>query len=707
MKQHRSSTEKPASMHFQVQVEGMTCANCALSIRKYLENMNLRDVHVDYITGEIVFASEAPPDFAAIAKGIERMGYKVVEKGEEGRHYRRMVRMTLAAAVLTFPLLLPMFGVKGLVADPYFQLIAATIVYGIGLAAFARGAWESLKSKSPNMDVLIMLGATAAYIYSIVGLVLGRADMIFFETTAAIITLVLVGHWLEMRAVKKTAEAMERLAGKQIKQARVLVNGRVEERDIDLVQVGDRVVVATGETVPVDGVVVKGTANVDESMLTGESIPLQRKPGDRVYAGTIVVNGSLTIETEKTGKETVLGEIIRILKQARQQKANVQRLADKVSAVFVPVVVTIALVAVGINYWWVGVPFSEALLRGVAVLVISCPCALGLATPTAVSVGLGKAALHGILIRGGAAIEKIPRIQTLFFDKTGTLTTGTFKAVKLSVLPSSPYSEAALKGVLFAIEQHSMHPLARGIVAMLADTVTDVPEVTDVEEHKGKGISGRWEGKAVFIGRVPESLASSDEAAVAALQVDGEWVALVYLEDEIRPDAAEVIQYLKSRGIRPVILSGDRAPRVKKVAEALHIDAWHAELTPEEKMNIIEAARQQETVGIVGDGINDAPALARADVGVSFGGASDLAIRAGDVILITNRLRSIIELDQIARQTFRVIKQNLFWAFSYNIVAIPMAAAGYLHPMLAAASMAFSDVIVIGNSILLKYRRVR
>ncbi len=704
-----SSPEKEAahpSLRFQVQIEGMTCANCAVSVRKYLEKLHLKDVYVDYITGEVVFASEVPPDFDAIARGLQQMGYRVVEKGEEGKHYRRLKRMVLAAAVLTFPLLLPMFGVGGIVANPYFHAVMATVVYGIGLAAFARGAVESLKSGSPNMDVLIMLGATAAYVYSLVGLASGRADMIFFETTASIITLVLVGHWLEARAVKKTAEAMERLAGKQIKQARVLVDGRVEERPLDEVRAGDLVVVATGDTIPVDGVVVEGQANVDESMLTGEALPVRRKAGDSVYAGTLVVEGSLVVRTEKTGKETVLGEIIRILKQARQQKAQVQRLADRVSAIFVPAVVAIAVVAVGVNFWIFGVPFSEALLRGVAVLVISCPCALGLATPTAVTVGLGKAALHGILIRGGAVIEKIPRLQVMFFDKTGTLTTGTFKTVRIERLPSSPYPVSTLKAMLYALERHSSHPLARGMVMALQAEVSDVPEVTDIKEQKGQGIRGTWEGHSVFVGRLPHGM-EADPSAVAAIRIDDAWVAVIYLEDEIRPDAASLIRYLKRRHIRPVILSGDREARVRQVAQALGIEEWHAALAPEEKMAIIEQYHEKTTVGVVGDGINDAPALAKADVGISFGGASDLAIRAGDVILITNRLHSIVTLDQIARQTFRVIKQNLFWAFFYNVLAIPLAAAGFLHPMIAAASMALSDVIVVGNSILLKYRKIK
>ncbi len=705
MKSASSESSAPPALRFQVQVEGMTCTTCALSVRKYLESLGLEDVHVDYISGEVIFRSGTPPDFDQLAKGLAALGYRVVEQGEEGRLYRRLQRMLLISAVLTAPLLLPMFGVGGWVADPWVQGALATVVYAIGLAAFGRGAWQSARSGTPNMDVLILLGATAAYIYSIVGLWLGRPDMIFFETTASIITLVLLGHWIEVRSVRKTGEALERLAGRQIKAAKVLVGGKVETRDIDLLQAGDIVVVATGDTVPVDGIVVGGEATLDESMLTGEAVPRRRRPGDRVFAGTVVTHGSLEIRTERTGKETVLGEIVRILKQARTRKAQVQRLADKISAVFVPVVVTIAILTVGLNWWVFDVPFAQSLLRGVAVLVISCPCALGLATPTAVTVGIGKAALRGIIIKGGAVIEQIPKIRVLFFDKTGTLTTGKFKEVRLELCPGHSYSEEVLAGVLYALERHSSHPLAQGIVGGLAQRITDPPALADVVEEKGQGVRGRWEGREVMVGRIPPDMTAPPDV-VAALYIEGKCVALVKLTDELRPDAQAVIDYFKSRGIRPVILSGDRPERVAAVAQALGIDEWHAGMRPDEKVAAIRQARTHAPVGVVGDGINDAPALAEADVGISFGGASDLAVRAGDVILITNRLASLPEADRIARQTFRVIKQNLFWAFFYNVLAIPIAAAGYLHPMVAAAAMAFSDVIVVGNSLWLKYRKV-
>ena len=692
-------------MRFEVQVEGMTCTTCAFSVRKYLENLGLKDVQVDYVSGEVIFHSSTPPNFKQIAQGLQTLGYRVVEQGSEGRLYRRLQWFLVISAVLTAPLLLPMIGIRGWIADPYFQWLLASGVYGIGLIAFGKGAWQSIRMGSPNMDVLILLGSTAAYLYSIVGLWLGRADMIFFETTASIITLILLGHWLEMRAVSKTGEALNRLATRQIKSAKVLVDTKVEMRDIDLIRPGDIVIVATGDTVPIDGVIENGEALIDESMLTGEAVPQHRTVGDRAYAGTVVIKGNVQVRTERAGKETVLGEIVRILKQARSQKARVQRLADKVSGVFVPVVVGFSVLTVLVNWWIFDVSFAQSLLRGVAVLVVSCPCALGLATPTAVTVGLGKAAFRGIIIKGGGVIEQIPKIRILFFDKTGTLTTGHFRQVRLRRCDGSVYSETQLAAVAYALERHSSHPLAQGIVQGLADKVANAPSLKNIEEQRGMGIQAQWNSHIVQIGRVPDNIHPTLQT-VAALLIDGRCEALIELEDEVRPDAQATIRYFQAKGIRPVIISGDRRERVEAIARTLGIAEWHAEMMPDQKLDAIRQARRKAAVGVIGDGINDAPALAEADIGISFGGASDLAIRAGDVILITNRLASLMDADRIARQTFRVIKQNLFWAFFYNVLAIPIAAAGYLHPMVAAAAMALSDVVVIGNSLLLKYRRL-
>lgn len=697
-------TFKAMKNQYQITVEGMSCTSCAASVKKQLEKMGLQQIKVDYLTGDVVFESESEPDYKRIEEGLSALGYRLKSTDKDTPYHEVLKRYALIAGALTLPLLLPMFGIQGWITHPAVQAVLSTIVFGFGWYVYGKGAWESLRTGSPNMYVLILLGATAAWVYSLIGWYLGREDMIFFETTATIITLVIVGSWIEASAVFKTSQAIESLALQSVKKVKVLVGGRVEERDLDEVRPGDLVIVETGETIPVDGIIESGEAVADESLLTGESRPVPKRRGDKVYAGSILKSGSLQVTTLHTGEGTVLSQIVQSLRQARQNKSKVQKLADRISAIFVPTVLVIAALTWAINYFAVGTSMEQALLRAVATLVVACPCALGLATPTAVAVGLGKAATKGIIIKNGLIFERIPRIRKWFFDKTGTLTMSSDQQVHIEITPESPVDQSTLLQLIYTLESHSTHPIARAIAQSIKDATLLRDKVHDIQEIKGKGITATYEGTPIYIGKAEQN-GTLPPNLVAIVKIGDQVAAKIYLDEVLRPGAKALMRYLRQKGIDVGLLSGDRTDRVEHIARTLQIEEWKAELTPDKKMEIIRSERKHHVVALTGDGINDAPALAEADVGISFGQASELAKYAGEVVIINERLDTLIHAHRISQKTYRVIRQNLFWAFFYNVLAIPIAAAGYLHPMMAALAMVFSDVIVVGNSLLLYYRK--
>ncbi|MBA3901825.1 MAG: cadmium-translocating P-type ATPase, partial [Bacteroidetes bacterium] len=469
---------------------------------------------------------------------------------------------------------------------------------------------------------------------------------------------------------------------------------------------GDILQVNTGDKIPVDGKIVSGTVLIDESMITGESIPVEKSTGDEVIGGTIITSGNIRMNAEKVGSETVLAKIIEMVRNAQQKRPAIQKLGDKISAIFVPVVVGISAITFIIWYLIIGVPLATAIMTSIAVLVISCPCAMGLATPTAVMVGIGRAAKNGILIKGGNTLQELSNIKTVVFDKTGTLTTGNFKIKNIHTYNGA--GETEVKNLLYSIEQHSSHPIAKSIVSELKQKAT-LLNLPDVSEIKGMGLKASDdEGNQYFLGGALAVRHLVENAAFNIYLVKNDkLIAAVDVEDEIKPSAKEVINNLKNKGIHTVLLSGDKKEKCEALASLLNIDTVHSEQLPSQKLEIIEELQKSGPVAMVGDGINDAPALAKATVGISLGNATQVAIQSAQVILLNgNDLNNVINAFQVGKHSVITIKQNFFWAFIYNIVAIPIAAMGMLSPMVAALAMAFSDVVVVGNSIRLKSKKI-
>ena len=699
-------------------VEGMDCSSCALGITNSLSKLGLKDVNVNFATGEAVFIEDKSIELKKVVDSIEGLGYKVIEsKKEEGekREWSRVEKLFVFALIFTLPLFLHMVLPFHFLHLPLVQLALSIPVVAVGMYHFGKSALGSLKSGVPNMDVLITIGAGSAFIYSLAGTIMYYGlpmaeNFLFYETSATIITLVLLGNVLEQRSVKQTTTAIKELSALQEGKAKLVVikNGKeeIEETNIANIIKFDVVVVNTGDKIPVDGEVISGSASIDEAMLTGESIPAEKNTGDSVTGGTIVVNGNLRVKAKRVGKETVLAHIIELVKNAQNTKPSIQKLGDKVSAIFVPAVIGIAVLTFVVSYFAAGLSMQSSLMHSVAVLVISCPCAMGLATPTAVMVGLGRAAKKGILIKGGQTLEEFAQVKKVVFDKTGTLTTGKFSIKK--IVSYNRTEEQKIIDLLYAIEKNSSHPVAKSLVENLKTKAANV-ELKSVKEEKGLGISAKdKEGSELKVGsfRIAEGQATNDEHNIYLL-INGKLAGAVDLEDEIQPYAKEAIALLNGAGIETILLSGDKKERCEELAASLGIKKVYSEQSPAQKLEIVDQLSQTSKIAMVGDGINDAPALAKAQVGISLSNATQVAVQSADIILLGNTgMKQLYESLLISKHTLKTIKQNLFWAFFYNVVAIPIAAVGLLSPMVGALSMAFSDVIVIGNSIRLKTKKL-
>lgn len=699
----------------ELKVEGMTCNNCAASLNKFLERKGLEDVYVNFQTKEVRYReTQDGIGREKVRQGIHKLGFSVVDEGsDQPGSWWTLERKLLVSSIFTLPLLLYHFfmmaGVKIAPMENYwFQMALCLPPFVIGFLHFGRSALSSLKGGVPNMDVLIFVGSTAAFVYSLVGTLLWEANYIFYETSATIITLVLVGNWLEKRAVEQTTTAIGELSRLQVEMARkVMPSGTVVTLKREEVQVGDRLLVNEGDKIPLDGRIVEGEAAVDESMLTGESLPINKSVGDRVIGASVLVDGSLKMEVTAAGRDTVLSQMIELVKTAQQDKPDIQRLADKISAIFVPVVLGIALLTLLLGHFAFGLPFGSALMNAIAVLVISCPCAMGLATPTAVMVGVGRLAKNGILVKGGQTLEVFSNIQKVVFDKTGTLTTGDFRIKQIDYHHPD---EARSNALIYKLEQHSSHPIAQSLLREMAHRVNGVAvELSDIQELKGRGLQARdRHGHLIKLGSARMLPASKPGQAGALYLLENDTLlATIELADDIKPDAAETIAYLKQQGKAPVLLSGDQEAKVAEVAQQLGIEEYYGAQLPDQKLDRIAALSEQAPTAMVGDGINDAPALAKATVGISLSNASQVAIQSAQIILLNGKLEYLRRAFGISEHTVLTIKQNLFWAFAYNVVAIPIAAMGYLNPMWGALFMAFSDVIVIGNSIRLRYKRIK
>jgi Cu+-exporting ATPase len=687
----------------ELSVMGMHCNNCAISVHKLLEKKGFHDILVDFASEEVKFSAEDDIKVKDAIKGIEGLGYKVVEDAalHQEKFHDKIENKLIFCTVFTIPLLSAMILPWYFLHLPLVQLLLCLPVFIVGCLHFGKSAWHSLKGGVPNMDVLIFIGSSSAFIYSLIGTLqnLGMRYQ-FYETCATIITLVLLGNLFEKRSVTQTTSAVKDLVKIQQVNANRMIDGEIEVISAREVRPGDTLLVNTGDKIPVDGEVLSGDASVNESMLTGESIPVEKGKYDKLIGGTIVEHGNITMIATKVGSNTILSQIIELMKKAQAAKPPVQKLGDKVAAVFVPAVILIALVTFILTYYAGHAGLQHALMNAIAVLVISCPCAMGLATPTAIMVGLGRAAKNGILIKGGDTIEAVTQAKYIVFDKTGTLTTGKFRINNIK----TESDIELVRGIIIAIEERSSHPIARSLINELKGLPQQKVILKSATEEKGLGMRAEdVDGNHYFLGLGKTNTESDFNVSLYKNQA---LIAQVEIDDEIKPQAASLISSLKKMGIIPVLLSGDKQSRCIKVANAIGIDEVHGEKLPGEKLTVIDVYKKKGETLMVGDGINDAPALTKADVGISMNDSSQVAIQSARVILLNTDLYSLVKFLQISRHTLITIKQNLFWAFAYNIVAIPIAALGFLNPMIGAFAMAFSDVVVIGNSLRLKVKKI-
>jgi Cu+-exporting ATPase len=678
----------------ELDLEGMTCAACAARIEKNLNKLEGVEASVNLATEKATVRFEPKAlDVAALIQRIRDSGYdaQVAREGEIRDHSAELAKAKrdfLLAAVLTAPLLL-----HGLIPE-WLQWLLATPVQLWSGRRFYRGAWKALRGGTANMDVLVALGTSVAYLFSTAVLLLGLDQHVYFEAAAVVIALVLLGKYLEARAKARAAQSLESLIRLQPKTCHVEHDGKLVQVDVATLQPGDVFVVRPGDAIAVDGRVLEGDSTVNESMLTGESMPVPKHAGATVFAGTVNAEGALKCTAVGTGKGTVLAGIIRLVAAAQGSKPPVQRLVDKVSGVFVPVVLGIALLTFIV--WSVFGGATAALIPAISVLVIACPCALGLATPTALMVGVGRAARAGILIRNAEALEGAERLDTLVLDKTGTLTRGEPEVIE--VIAESPDE---LLRIAASLEARSEHPLARAIVRKAPGPLLPV---TGFRSHGGRGVSGIIEGKPARLGSPAflETESPIQGKAAVGVEWDGRVLGWIALADELRPSSPAAVARLAAMGIQPIILSGDNEEAVRSVAQRVGIERWKANVLPQEKAAEVERLRAEgRRVGMAGDGVNDAPALAAADVSFALASGSGAALDVADITLMKNDLAGVADAIALSRATLAKIRQNLFFAFVYNVLGIPLAAAGMLSPVIAGAAMALSSVSVVSNSLLL------
>ena len=712
--------EAPTGRVVEFAVAGMTCAACSARLEKVLNRQPGMQATVNLASERARVRLAGSADEVAVIAAVGKAGFsasvvdaetRTREKVRRAAEYRDELRRFWIAVVLTLPLVAQMpfmFGEHGHANElpRWLQLALATPVqFWIGWR-FYDGAWKALRGGGANMDVLVALGTSMAWGFSAIVTVFGLPQHVYFEGGAAVITLVLLGKLLEARAKARTSEAIEALLRLQPKTARIERDGQWIEVAVDALMPDDVFMVRPGESIPVDGEVLDGASSVDEAMLTGESMPVGKQAGDRIFAATANGQGALRCRATGVGEHTLLAGIIRLVGEAQGSKAPVQRLADRISAVFVPVVCVIALLT--FTGWWLYAgDFAEALVNAVAVLVIACPCALGLATPTAIMVGTGQGARAGILVRNAEALERAGRIAVLAVDKTGTLTEGAPRVTDVVALEAT--ADEALR-LAAALEQGSEHPLARAILARAS--AVDLPKVAEFEALPGHGVAGEVEGRRLRLGS-PEWTGATGVARLEALQQAGKTVvalaegarvlALLAVADALRPTSRAAVARLRERGIRVVMLTGDNPATAAAIAREAGIDEFRAGILPGDKAAAVnELKAGGALVAMVGDGINDAPALAAADVGFAIGAGSDAAVEAADLTLVRSDLAAVDDAIELSRATLGKIRQNLFFAFIYNVLGIPLAAFGWLNPVVAGAAMAMSSVSVVSNSLLLK-----
>ena len=739
------------TLHILAPVEGMTCASCVARVEKLLKNTEgVSNVSVNFATEKASFdINTAQTDFNEIKKAIESSGYKIdlsqyPGKGDRSKEEtktrdtaaereRELKKNFLISLILTIPILILNMGTMWYEFYRIFPLnteqinkillILATPVVFVAGKSFYRVFWKNLKQFSADMNSLVAIGSGSAYLFSVTitlfpNLLSNQVDKqhVYFDTAAVIITLILLGRWLESRAKSRTGSAIKRLIELKPEKATISRNGRETEINLDELMIGDIVIVKPGDKIPADGIIKKGFSSVDESMITGESIPVDKERGFKVIGGTININGSFEFEVTAIGDKSMLGQIIKMVEEAQGSKAPIQKLADKVSSIFVPVIILIAAATfIGWFIFSTETGINTAILNFVAVLIIACPCALGLATPTAIVVGTGLAAQNGILIKNGESLEISHKINVIIFDKTGTITEGKPEVYSVS---ADKIDENEFIRLIASLELRSEHPLAKAVVHYSKNKQLDLYEIEDFESHAGFGLSGKVSGNEILIGNKQfmeehsvktEHLTEKEKEylklgkTVVFAAIGNKLKGLIAFDDPIKISAEESIRKIKLLNLKTVMLTGDNEYSARSVAKRIGVDEFKAEVMPQQKINSVsDYQKQGNIVALVGDGINDSPALAQSDLGMAIGTGTDVALEAADVVLINNDLNGVVSVINISKRTIRIIKQNLFWAFIYNVIGIPLAAFGILNPIFAALAMSFSSVSVVSNSLRLK-----
>ncbi len=700
-------------------IVGMHCASCSSNIERFLKkSIGIVSAQVNYATEKATVEYDpATTSVSNIASIVDQAGYKALvsdtsseidhqqlAKMAEIRHLRNRLIVAGIAGVIIM---------SGLLKNGWLQLLLATVIqFWVG-KDFYLSTWASLKNRSANMDTLITLGTTVAYVYSAIVVIGGLVQDTYFDTGVVIIGLILLGKYLEARAKGKTSEAIKKLIGLQPKTARVLRNGQEFDLPISEVIIGDQIRLRPGEKVPVDGKIISGETSIDESMVTGESIPVYKHEADYVIAGTLNTSGSVLIEATQIGSQTMLAQIIKLVEQAQASRAPIQKLADVISSYFVPVVLMIAIATFGL--WYVfGAP-TAALLAAVAVLIIACPCALGLATPTALVVGTGLAAQTGILIKDAESLEIAHQINHVLFDKTGTLTEGKPKVTDIISIPKSQSSNTNILEIAASLEKGSEHPLASAILEAASKSAVSTVPVVGFKSLAGRGVTGKIGDIEYILGnpqmfeKVPADVEELENQGktVVLVGTKSKILGIIAIADTVRESAKAAISELNRLGIETSLVTGDNQRTAQAISSQLGMKRVFAQVMPADKEKIVRQLQNEgKIVAMIGDGVNDAPALSAANIGIAMATGTDVAIEAAGITLVNKDLRTIAKALKLSRLTLRTIKTNLFWAFAYNVILIPAAAIGWMSPMWASLAMAFSSVSVVGNSLLLKRSRI-
>ncbi len=740
-------------MKYNLPVEGMTCASCAARVEKSLRKIEgIENVSVNLATEKVTIESKSDIDLSVAAKAVEKYGYKlrteqvldgtssaadnVEEISLQDEHYSELKKSFRFALIFTLPVFLismlrgfEFFREFWTFSDDYTNkilLILTTPVIFISGKRFYSSFWTNIKHFSVNMDSLVAIGTGAAFIYSTVITLFPswlneqNVSHVYFDTATVIISLILLGKVLESRAKSKTNSAIKKLLELKPKQATVIVGGVEQKIDLNDLKTGDKVIVKPGEKIPSDGKILDGYSSVDESMLTGESLPVEKSKGSAVIGGTLNKSGTFVYEVSELGDNSVLGQIIRLVEEAQASKAPIQKIADKVAAVFIPVVIGIAALTF---FGWLIIPetssFNTALINFVAVMIIACPCAMGLATPTAIMVGTGLGAQNGILIKNGESLEKAHKITAVVFDKTGTITEGNPVVTDIHTFGIDRNTFLSL---LFTAENRSEHPLAEAITRYCKDRKIEPGKISHFKNFEGHGIGATVNGYELFIGnrsflennnirtidkKEIYNAISSEGKSVVFVAVNGKLAGIIGIADPVKSSSAGAIKKLKQMGIKVYMVTGDNEITAKSIAEKVGLDNYYAGVLPGGKSKIIKDLQSKgEIVAMVGDGINDSPALAAADLGIAIGTGTDVAIESSDITLIKGELTAVVSAIKLSHATIKTIKQNLFWAFVYNSIGIPFAALGFLNPMIGAGAMSMSSVSVISNSLRLKRAKI-